>query len=124
MNETKSEIPTFQESRDEHDRAYFTRVLKMADGERQRAAQLAGVNRTHLQKLISKLAIDIPMNPRARARSKCSRCTEKTDSKGGKIIDGKFVCASCVTVGDTSSEQKETNHEARQTQAASGGIRF
>ncbi len=59
---------TFHESRDAHDREYLTRVLTATGGERQRAAEIAGLNRTHLQKLISRHEIKIPMNPKARGR--------------------------------------------------------
>lgn len=116
-----------KDQQDEQTKAYLTGVLKSAGGERQRAAELAGLNRTHLQALIKRYSIDIPKNPKATARCKCTRCTEKTESKGGKYVDGKFVCASCMTSSDVPDDKPtpiEVDDETVTTETESGPVRF
>lgn len=59
---------SYHETIDRAARAYLVEVLRMSGGERARAAEIAGLNRTHMQALIRKHAIDVPMNPKARGR--------------------------------------------------------
>ena len=59
---------TYKEAMDAHAREYLTRVLKATGGERQRAAEMAGLNRTHLQALIKRFGISIDFDPKARGR--------------------------------------------------------
>jgi transcriptional regulator with GAF, ATPase, and Fis domain len=59
---------SYQQTIERAAKQYLVAVLEEAGGERWKAAQLAGLNRTHLQALIRKHAIDVPMNPKARGR--------------------------------------------------------
>lgn len=68
MPQEKIISETFRESQDKNARTYLTRVLQATGGERQRAAEIAGLNRTHLQSLIARFGIDIPFDPKARGR--------------------------------------------------------
>lgn len=59
---------TFAQSMAAHSRRYLESVLRQTGGERRRAAELAGVGRTHLQALIKRFGVDVAMNPKARGR--------------------------------------------------------
>lgn len=54
LAEQKTHWPTLTEARDEFEREYLIRVLKMTEGNVTRAAELAGRNRTDLYKLLKK----------------------------------------------------------------------
>lgn len=54
LAQNRSFWPTLSEARDQFERQYLMRVLKMAEGNVTRAAELAGRNRTDLHKLLKK----------------------------------------------------------------------
>lgn len=54
LEQNKSFWPTLSEARDQFERQYLVRVLKMAEGNVTRAAELAGRNRTDFHKLLKK----------------------------------------------------------------------
>jgi two-component system response regulator GlrR len=54
LEQNRSFWPTLSEARDQFERQYLVRVLKMAEGNVTRAAELAGRNRTDLHKLLKK----------------------------------------------------------------------
>jgi two-component system response regulator GlrR len=54
LSQNRSFWPTLSEARDQFERQYLIRVLKMAEGNVTRAAELAGRNRTDLHKLLKK----------------------------------------------------------------------
>ena len=54
LSQNRSFWPTLSEARDQFERQYLIRVLKMAEGNVTRAAELAGRNRTDFHKLLKK----------------------------------------------------------------------
>ena len=54
LEQNRSFWPTLSEARDQFERQYLVRVLKMAEGNVTRAAELAGRNRTDFHKLLKK----------------------------------------------------------------------
>ncbi|RVT45955.1 response regulator [Rheinheimera sediminis] len=54
LSQNRSFWPTLSEARDQFERQYLIRVLKMAEGNVTRAAELAGRNRTDFHKLMKK----------------------------------------------------------------------
>ncbi|CAI3805282.1 sigma 54-interacting transcriptional regulator [Rheinheimera sp. MM224] len=54
LSQNRSFWPTLSEARDQFERQYLIRVLKMAEGSVTRAAELAGRNRTDFHKLLKK----------------------------------------------------------------------
>ncbi len=54
LSESASIFPTLSQARDAFERQYLIKVLKMADGNVTRAAELAGRNRTDMHKLMKK----------------------------------------------------------------------
>jgi hypothetical protein len=74
---------TYKEAMDAHAREY----LKATGGERQRAAEMAGLNRTHLQALIKRFGISIDFDPKARGRRrKQGEPVEKSDEAAAPQI--------------------------------------
>lgn len=94
-----AKLPTYKEAMDAHAREYLTHVLKATGGERQRAAEMAGLNRTHLQALIKRHGISIDFDPKARGRRK-------------KVADQPIA------------EEKASTHEAPAAEVAHDRIRF
>lgn len=70
----RSTLPTFKQAQDAHAREFLTRVLTATGGERKAAARLAGIGRTHMQALVKRYAISIPMDPKKRGRRRRERC--------------------------------------------------
>lgn len=78
-------LKRYNDERDENARTYLTRVLTATGGDRVTAAAVAGLNRTHLQALIKRHGVKVPMNPKTRgrrrkAKSREARETETADS--------------------------------------------
>ena len=63
LSQNRSFWPTLSEARDQFERQYLIRVLKMAEGNVTRAAELAGRNRTDLHKLLKKHKVDLKAVP-------------------------------------------------------------
>jgi len=53
-----SQLPSFDEARDEFTRQYLTQILQLTEGNVSRAARLARRNRTDFYKLLTRYALD------------------------------------------------------------------
>lgn len=81
----KDQEPTYHEAMDAHAREYLTRVLRKTGGDRGRAAQIAGLNRTHLQALIKRHNVDVKPDFKFRGRRKKNQSIDESEVSSGEV---------------------------------------
>lgn len=80
-------IKRFRDSQDENAKTYLTRVLTATQGDRIKAAAIAGLNRTHLQALIKRHEVKVKPNLKNRGRHKSKQSESAGETSEAAAAD-------------------------------------